>query len=74
MSAEATATKVKPKKEFKGDLAQQEQRLAYWLLLPTLIVILLIAVFPLGSVFYASVTDKQFASASEVNFAFSDSK
>lgn len=51
-----------------GDLLKQEQRLAYWLLLPTLLILLLIAFYPLGSVFYASLTDREFASAREAEF------
>ena len=49
-------------------LASGEQRLAYWLLVPTLVVILAIAFYPLGSVFYASFTNDTFASAAETEF------
>ncbi len=51
-----------------SDLAKIEERLAYWLLLPTLIILLIIAFYPLGSVFYNSFTNKAFASAEPVEF------
>ncbi|MDT8306408.1 MAG: sugar ABC transporter permease [Anaerolineae bacterium] len=51
-----------------SDLAKAEERLAYMLLLPTLIVIFVIAFYPLGSVFYNSMTDRRFASAQEPQF------
>ena len=68
MAAEVTTPEPKKKKSGMSDLAKQEERLARWLLVPTLIVLILIAFYPLGSVFYYSVTDKQFASAEPVNF------
>ena len=46
-----------------GDLAVQEQRLAYGLLAPTFVVLLAIAIYPLFSVFYNSFTNNVFASA-----------
>lgn len=46
-----------------SELARREERLAYLLLLPTLIVVVLIAIYPLGSVFYNSFTNSKFASA-----------
>ena len=49
-------------------VAKREARLAYSLLLPTLIILIIIAVYPLGSVFYSSLTDAQFASSEEPNF------
>lgn len=68
MTAEVTVAEPKTEKGGPSDLAKQEERLAYWLLVPTLIVLVLIAFYPLGSVFYYSVTDRQFASAEEANF------
>lgn len=59
---------ARTKKVRSGNLLKQEQRLAYWLLLPTLLILLLIAFYPLGSVFYASLTDREFASAREPQF------
>jgi trehalose/maltose transport system permease protein len=46
-----------------SDLAKQEQRLAYWLLAPTFVILLAIAIYPLLSVFYFSFTNAVFASA-----------
>lgn len=58
----------KPKKEGTSSLARSEERLAYLLLIPTLIILFVIAFYPLGSVFYNSLTDRQFASAQEPQF------
>lgn len=49
-------------------LAKSEQRLAYWLLLPTCFILFMVAFFPLAQVFYTSLTDKTFASSNEVHF------
>lgn len=59
-----------PKKQKEGtsDLAKQEANLAYRLLAPTFILLLVIAIYPLGSVFYNSLTDRRLASAQEVQF------
>jgi len=51
-----------------SDLAKQEQRLAYWLLAPTFIILLTIAIYPLLSVFYNSFTNNVFASSAPVEF------
>lgn len=56
------------KKKGMGDNARREQRLAYLLLLPTFLILLAIAFYPLGSVFYFSMTDRAFASAQEPQF------
>jgi trehalose/maltose transport system permease protein len=69
--SEATDMKApKPRKKKSGtsELLKGEQRLAYWLLLPTLIILFLIAFYPLGSVFYNSLTNRVFASAQESEF------
>lgn len=58
----------KKKKDGSSDLAKREGRLALWLLLPTFIILIVIAFYPLGSVFYFSLTDRVFASDQEVNF------
>lgn len=50
------------------NLAKSEQRLAYWLLLPTFFILFIVAFYPLAQVFYTSLTDKIFASNEEVNF------
>ncbi|GIV75998.1 sugar ABC transporter permease [Litorilinea aerophila] len=51
-----------------SDLAKREQRLAYWLLAPTFIVLLLIAIYPLMSVVYNSFTNAVFASTTPTEF------
>lgn len=66
--AVATAEQPATKGRGKPSLSAQEGRLAYWLLVPTLVVLLAIAFYPLGSVFYSSFTDDTFASAAETNF------
>lgn len=58
----------KPKKQGISDLAKREERLAYVLLVPTLVVLILIAFYPLGSVFYNSLTNSRFASADPTEF------
>lgn len=67
MSAIA-AERPKKKREGQSSLARREERLAFLLLLPTLLVLLVIAFYPLASVFYYSLTDRQFASAREPQF------
>jgi trehalose/maltose transport system permease protein len=62
------STQEKPKRKRQSELAKGEQRLAYWLLVPTLVVLVAIAFYPLGSVFYASFTNDTFASAVETKF------
>ncbi len=49
-------------------LAKTEERLALRLLLPALVIIVLIAFYPLAQVFYTSFTDRVFASGQEVSF------
>ncbi len=44
------------------DLSKREAKLAYLLLVPSIIILILIAFYPLGSVFYASTTNREFAS------------
>jgi trehalose/maltose transport system permease protein len=63
--AEAT---VKPKKKKLTDLAKIEERLAYLLLVPTFIILFTIALYPLASVFYNSMTNRVFASGRTVEF------
>ncbi len=50
------------------DLGKREERLAYKLLFPALLIIFLCALYPLGHVFYTSFTDKKFASSKEYSF------
>lgn len=51
-----------------SSLQRQEQRLAYMLLIPTFVILFAIAVYPLGQVFYNSLTNRKFASAEETQF------
>ncbi len=49
----------------KLTLAQKEQRTAYKLLLPALLILAAVAFYPLFQVFYTSLTDKVFASGTD---------
>src|SRR5438128_1390162 len=51
-----------------SDLAKIEQRLAYWLLLPTFVIMIAIAIYPLLSVLYNSFTNNVFASSQPTQF------
>jgi len=51
-----------------SEMQKREERLAYLLLVPTFVILFAIAIYPLGSVFYNSLTDKKFASAQKVSF------
>lgn len=56
------------KKNASSKLLQREQRLAYLLLLPTFVVLIVVALYPLGLVFVTSFTDRTFASPREPNY------
>ena len=49
-------------------LGNEEEKLALKLLLPAFLILVIIALYPLGQVFYTSFTDKEFASSTETNF------
>ena len=49
-------------------LARREERLAFLLLIPTLVILLVIAFYPLGSVFVTSFTNQQFGSPTPASF------
>jgi trehalose/maltose transport system permease protein len=51
-----------------SELAKTEERTAMWLLAPTIILLILIAIYPLLRVFYLSATNKRFASSQPVEF------
>ncbi len=53
-------------------LATTEQKLAMTLLLPSFLVIILIAFYPLGSVFVTSFTNKTFASSKQTEYVGTD--
>ena len=55
-------------KNASSKLLQWEQRLAYLLLLPTFVVLIVVALYPLGLVFVTSFTDRTFASPREPNY------
>ncbi len=59
-----------PKKKGSGPsaLARGEERLGYLLLMPTFIILLIIAIYPLGSVVYYSFTNRAFASSQPTEF------
>jgi trehalose/maltose transport system permease protein len=52
-----------PRRRRGATIASRERRLAYLLLLPTLLILLTIAIYPLGQVFYKSFTNDTFASS-----------
>ncbi|MEZ4640542.1 MAG: hypothetical protein R2856_37225 [Caldilineaceae bacterium] len=51
-----------------SELARKEERLALLLLIPTLFILFAIALYPLGQVFFTSLTNETFASATETEF------
>jgi trehalose/maltose transport system permease protein len=56
------------KKGKLSDLAKAEERTAWLLLLPTIIVLVAIAIYPFGRVFFSSFTNARFASAAPTEF------
>ena len=62
------APQKQPRRTKQTSLARGEQKLAYWLLVPTLVILVAIAFYPLGAVFYSSLTNERFASAAETEF------
>lgn len=51
-----------------SNLAKEEQKLALKLLLPAFLILIIIALYPLGQVFYTSFTNREFASSTETEF------
>ncbi len=49
-------------------LAKTEERMAFWLLIPSLLLLLIIAIYPLARVFQLSFTNKRFASSQTVEY------
>ncbi len=65
--AAAPLTKEKPKTPSDGStLTQQRSRLAFLLLLPTFIILVMVAFYPLARTFFASFTDEPFAKPEQV--------
>ncbi|MFW6410227.1 MAG: carbohydrate ABC transporter permease [Halanaerobiales bacterium] len=58
----------KNKNRNNDSLAKKEQKLAYKLLLPALIILFLVTIYPLGQVFVSSFTNMEFASDQETEF------
>ncbi|MFW6274050.1 MAG: carbohydrate ABC transporter permease [Halanaerobium sp.] len=51
-----------------SSLGKEEQKLAFKLLIPALLILIIIALYPLGQVFYTSFTNREFASTQETKF------
>lgn len=51
-----------------SNLAKEEQKLALKLLIPAFLILIIIALYPLGQVFYTSFTNREFASNQETEF------
>lgn len=51
-----------------SELAKKEERLALVLLIPTFVILLVIAIYPLGNVFFSSFTNRQFGTHQPVKF------
>ena len=64
----ATMANVRKQHPAFSELAKKEERLAYVLLIPSFLVLLVIAFYPLGSVFYNSLTDRVFAGTGTTHF------
>lgn len=56
------------KKRHMSEIAKREERLAFAMLLPAFLIILIIAIYPLFTVFRDSLTDKVFASNDPVHY------
>ncbi|ADI13753.1 carbohydrate ABC transporter permease [Truepera radiovictrix] len=54
---------IRQRKEGTSALARAEERTALWLLAPTFLTLLVLAIYPLGQVFVQSFTDARFATA-----------
>lgn len=64
MADDATPATVPRLRRRRGPsaLARREERTAAWLLVPSFVVIAIIAIYPLGQVFYESLRQREFAS------------
>ncbi len=59
--AQATPAAPANRSDSVSELARSEARTAFWLLAPTFTILLLLAIYPLGQVFYLSFTNARFA-------------
>jgi trehalose/maltose transport system permease protein len=64
----SAATQQPASKQKLSELAKAEERTAWWLLLPSLAILVLIAIYPLGQVFVSSFTNARFASDEPTRF------
>lgn len=62
MADTSQARPTAPRRRRPSHLARAEERTALWLLLPTFVIILIIAIYPLGQVFVGSMQERTFAS------------
>ncbi len=62
--------KVIPQKSGTSELAKSEERTAFWLLFPTLLTLLILAIYPLGQVFVQSFRDATFAGGADQQSSF----
>lgn len=62
--AQATPAAPAKRADAVSELARSEARTAFWLLAPTFTILLLLAIYPLGQVFYLSFTNARFADPS----------
>ena len=68
MAVATKPTEKVPRRKKTSGLLRSEQRLAYWLLIPTILILIAIAFYPLGSVFLKSFTNDTFASSVETEW------
>ncbi|CCU80119.1 Maltose/maltodextrin ABC transporter, permease protein MalF [Halanaerobium saccharolyticum subsp. saccharolyticum DSM 6643] len=54
--------------QITNNLFKKEQSLAYKMLIPTILILLIVAVYPLGQVVYTSFTNRVFAGVEETEF------
>ncbi len=70
MAEQVTVVKQPKSKDGTSELAKREERTAFWLLVPTFIVLLLIGIYPLGQVFVSSFTNQRFAAGDSAQGEF----
>ncbi len=68
LDGEGGSGRGRPKKNGVSRLMRLERRTAYLLLLPTFLVLAVIAAYPFGQVVYSSLTDAKFASSQPTSF------
>ncbi|MBW7915184.1 MAG: sugar ABC transporter permease [Trueperaceae bacterium] len=68
LDGEGGGGRGRPKKNGVSRLMRLERRTAYLLLLPTFLVLAVIAAYPFGQVVYSSLTDAKFASSQPTSF------